>query len=93
MNNSEIDAILPSNPPLATEIKHYLNLTASEAKCAMKVFPLTLTAAESDIFFESYMNRLISQIKSKYLAQQMSGTLQWADININIKTALLEVIK
>jgi hypothetical protein len=43
--HAEIDAILPGNLTLANTIKRYLNLTATEAKCGMKVFPLTLTSA------------------------------------------------
>lgn len=39
------------------------------------------------------MNILVNQIKTKYAAQKMNGTLAWSDININIKTALCEVIK
>jgi hypothetical protein len=88
MNTSQVDAILPVNISLATEIKHYLNLPAPEAKCGMKVFPLTLTAPESDLFFTNYMNILLNEIKTKYAAQKLNGTLAWADMNINIKTAV-----
>lgn len=59
----------------------------------MKVFPLSLTAAESDLFFTNYMNLLLNDIKSKYSAQRMNGTKSWTEININIKTAVAQVIK
>jgi hypothetical protein len=45
MTNAQVDTILPTNATLASTLKHYLNLAASEAKCGMKVFPLTLTSA------------------------------------------------
>lgn len=68
MNATRIDTILPGNTPLGTKLKSYLGLSASEAKCGMKIFPLTLTAPESDLFFTNYMNILINQIKTKYAA-------------------------
>jgi hypothetical protein len=45
MNTTEFDTILPLNVSLATEIRSYLNLSAPDAKCGMKIFPLILTAA------------------------------------------------
>lgn len=59
----------------------------------MKIYPLILTAAESDLFFTNYMNILVNEIKTKYLAEKTNGTLSWTDLNINIKTAVAEVIK
>lgn len=44
MNSTQVDNILPANVTLASEIKHYLNLSAPDAKCGMKIFPLTLTS-------------------------------------------------
>ena len=68
MNASQIDTILPANSTLATKIKMYLGLNAQDAKCGMKIYPLTLTAVESDLFFTNYMNLLVSDIKTKYTA-------------------------
>jgi len=45
MTTTQIDAILPVDAILADNIKHYLNLTAPDAKCGMKIFPLVLTPA------------------------------------------------
>jgi hypothetical protein len=39
------------------------------------------------------MNLLVNDIKNRYADQKMNNTLSWADMNINIKTAVLEVIK
>lgn len=60
MNTTQVDNILPVNTTLATNIKHYLNLSASDAKCGMKIFPLILTDSESDLFFTNYMNILVN---------------------------------
>jgi len=68
MNATQIDTILPVNTSLASNIKTYLGLTASDAKCGMKVYPLILTAAESDLFFTNYMNLLVTDIQTKYTA-------------------------
>ncbi len=34
------------------------------------------------------MSKLVVDIKNKYATQQMNGTKLWADLNINIKTAV-----
>ena len=68
MNSSQIDTILPSNSTLANNIKTYLGLNAQDAKCGMKIYPLILSAAESDLFFTNYMNLLVTEIKTKYMA-------------------------
>lgn len=39
------------------------------------------------------MAQLVTEVKAKYLSQQMNGTKLWPDLNINIKTAVFEVIK
>ena len=39
------------------------------------------------------MNLLVTDIKNRYVDQKMNNTLSWPDMNINIKTAVLEVIK
>ena len=54
----------------------------------MKVFPLTLSSAESELFFTNYMNLEVADIKTKYAAQKMNGTKSWTDLNVNIKTAV-----
>lgn len=68
MDATQIDTILPSNSSLANNIKTYLGLNAYDAKCGMKIYPLMLTAAESDLFFTNYMNLLVTEIKTKYAA-------------------------
>jgi len=57
------------------------------------VFPLALTASESDLFFTNYMNILVAEIQAKYAAQKVNNTKSWADLNVNIKTAVCEVVK
>lgn len=39
------------------------------------------------------MNILLTEIKTKYTAQKMAKTLAWSDLNVNIKTAVCEVLK
>lgn len=59
----------------------------------MKVFPLMLTPTDSDQFFTNYMAKQITNIKNKYLTEKKNGTKNWADINVNIKTALNMILK
>lgn len=39
------------------------------------------------------MTQLVSSIKTKYTAEKITGTRTWADLNINVKTAVSEIIK
>lgn len=39
------------------------------------------------------MNALTTQVKTKYAAEQKNGTKSWDALNINIKTAILMVVK
>lgn len=93
MTTTQIDAILPVDAILADNIKHYLNLTAPDAKCGMKIFPLVLTPAQSNLFFQNYMSILVTEIQNKYTTQKTNIAKIWAALNINIKTAVTEVIK
>ena len=39
------------------------------------------------------MNNLLTQIKTKYASEKISTSKSWADINVNIRTAISEVMK
>lgn len=39
------------------------------------------------------MAKQITNIKNKYLTEKKNGTKNWADINVNIKTALNMILK
>lgn len=52
-------------------------------------FPLTLTAAESTTVLTGYLNRLVTNLTAVYAAGKASYSTVWADLNINIKTAVL----
>ena len=67
MPATDIDSYLPSNPILAADIKNYVNLTAEQSKCGMKVFPLMLAPADSDQFFTNYMTKKVTSAINKYL--------------------------
>jgi len=45
MNATQIDTIIPGNASLAATLKQYLGLSAQDAKCGMKIYPLVLTAS------------------------------------------------
>jgi hypothetical protein len=60
MDATQVGTILPSNSSLASKVKTYLGLNAQDAKCGMKIYPLVLTAAESDLFFTNYMDLLVT---------------------------------
>lgn len=40
-----------------------------------------------------FLNRLVTNLTAVYAANKASYALTWADININIKTAILETAK
>jgi hypothetical protein len=52
-----------------------------------------MTAAETDLFFTNYMNRLLTEIKAKYASEKLTTSKVWTDINVNVRTAVSEVIK
>lgn len=39
------------------------------------------------------MNNLMTQIKTKYASEKLTTSKVWADINVNIRTAVAEVVK
>jgi hypothetical protein len=39
------------------------------------------------------MSQLYTNVKSKYLTEKANGTRTWANLNVNIKTALGMVLK
>lgn len=89
MSVAALDGILPENDTLAAMIAPYLNLSGSTAKCGMSVFPLILTSNESTLFFDNYMANFTNQISTNYGIQMCPSCLDWSNININIKTAVL----
>ena len=62
---------------------------ASNYQCVASAFPLTLTAAESTTVLTGYLNRLVTNLTAVYAAGKASYSTVWADLNINIKTAVL----
>lgn len=90
---SELLNWVPSDSTLTNMIKPYLSLQGSKAQCVSTVFPLTLTDTQSNTVLTGYLSRLTSNISTLYNANKASFSLLWADLNINIKTAVLEMAK
>ena len=66
---------------------------ASNYQCVSSAFPLTLTAAESTTVLTGFLNRLVTNMTATYAAGKASYATPWADLNINIKTAVIEMGK
>jgi hypothetical protein len=90
---SELLNWVPSDSTLTNMIKPYLTLQGSKAQCVSSVFPLTLTDTQSSTVLTGFLSRLTSNISTLYNANKASFSLLWADLNINIKTAVLEMAK
>ena len=52
-----------------------------------------MTATESTTVLTGFLDRLANNLTSAYTAGKASYALAWADINVNIKTAILETAK
>ena len=57
------------------------------------VFPLQLTDTQSVTLLNGYLNRLVANLSIIYNANRISSAAAWANLNINIKTAVLEMAK
>lgn len=80
---------MPSDTTLTNTIKPYLGLSPSTAQCVSNVFPLQLTDTQSTTMMTGYLNRLTANLSSIYNAKRASYAPTWANLNINIKTAVL----
>lgn len=89
----ELLNIVPSNTALTNKIKPYLSAQGNTLQCVGSAFPLILTASESNSVLTGFLNRLVSNLTAIYTTNKASYALAWADININIKTAVLETAK
>jgi len=78
---------------LTNMIKPYLNLQGSKAQCVSKIFPLVLTDTQSNEVLVGYLNRLVSNLSTTYNTNKFIASLVWSNVNINIKTAVLEMAK
>ncbi len=78
---------------LADKIRPYLNLNGTEGRCGMRIFPLVVTPVESATVLQGYLNYLSGQIETLYNAQKSVALAVWTDLNINVRTAVLEAIK
>jgi len=74
-------------------IKPYLSLQGDQAQCIGETFPLTLTDTQSTEVLTGYLNRLTSNISTLYNLNKAVASISWANLNINIKTAVLEMAK
>lgn len=60
----------------------------------MNLFPLTLTADESKLFLDLYMTNLETQLVTQYDAARDGATTKaWTALNINIRTAVLYMVR
>lgn len=90
---AELLNIVPSNTALTNKIKPYLSAPGSTLQCVGTAFPLILTASESNSVLSGFLNRLVTNLTGIYSTNKASYALSWGDININIKTAVLETAK
>lgn len=90
---SELLNCVPSDPTLTNTIKPYLGLTGSSAQCVSSVFPLQITDAQSVTLLTGYLNRVVANLSTLYNANRISSAATWANLNINIKTAVVEMAK
>lgn len=90
---SELLNCVPSDATLTNTIKPYLGLTGSSAQCVSSIFPLQLTDAQSITLLTGYLNRVVSNLSTIYNANRISSAPTWANLNINIKTAVVEMAK
>jgi hypothetical protein len=90
---AELLNIVPSNTALTNKIKPYLSAVGSTLQCVGSAFPLILSASESNSVLTGFLNRLVTNLTAIYSTNKASYALSWANININIKTAVLETAK
>ncbi len=62
-------------------------------KCVSDAFPLVLTDTQSNNAMIGFLNRLVTNLSNAYGGSKSVLSLAWVDININIKTAVIEMAK
>jgi hypothetical protein len=90
---SELLNCVPSDSTLTNTVKPYLGLSGASAQCVSNVFPLQLTDTQSSTLLTGYLNRLVFNLSTIYNANKVSYAPAWASLNINIKTAVVEMAK
>jgi len=90
---SELLNCVPSDATLTNTLRPYLGLSPSAAICVSNVFPLQLTDSQSVALLNGYLNRLVSNLSTIYNANRITSAPTWSNLNINIKTAVLEMAK
>ena len=84
---------VPSDSALTNTVKPYLGLNSSAAQCVSSVFPLNLTDTQSTTLLSGFLNRITANLSALYNANKASYAPTWASLNINIKTAVVEMAK
>ena len=84
---------IPVNETLLSKIRPYIREQGQCAFCGIKMFNLELTPSESEEFFKGYMDLLTDTASKLYGEKRINGTLEWRDVNINVKTAVLQTMK
>lgn len=92
MSQAKLASLVP-DPTLSNNIAHYLNLTGLQAFYVLKAFPLTLTDAQTESFFQAYMGDFAFMVSMDYSIKRKIYSQTWANINVNIKTAVLQTAK
>jgi hypothetical protein len=90
---SELLNCVPSDSSLTDKIKPYLGLSGSTAQCVSNVFPLQLDDTQSVTLLKGYLDRVVANLSIIYNANKISTAPTWANLNINIKTAVVEMAK
>lgn len=90
---SELLNCVPSDSALTNTVKPYLGLNSSAAQCVSSVFPLNLTDTQSTTLLSGFLNRITANLSALYNANKASYAPTWASLNINIKTAVVEMAK
>lgn len=89
MSYSELLNCVPLDATLTDTIKPYLELSSSSAACVSDRFPLTLTDTQSLTLLNGYLSRVATNLSAIYNADKASNSKSWANVNINIKTAVI----
>ena len=90
---SELLNCVPSDATLTSTIEPYLGVAGSKVQCVSSIFPLQLSDAESITLLSGYLNRVVTNLSTLYNADKISSAPTWSNLNINIKTAVLEMAK
>lgn len=82
-----------SDTTIRSLVKPYLGSQGSSAQCVSSVFPLQLSDIQCNSILTGYLNRLVTNLSTIYNSNKASYALSWVDVNINIKTAVIEMAK